>query len=232
MSITRRDFMKIFGVSVASLFMARCNFPATPTPTCYAPLPPSMLPAPTGGLPRERLRYYWLRFSELAEVTLSGGNLDNSIGQQLTAGHRATLDELIAAGNMSAPVADLVHEAYTAAVYHVWRSNAPITCYEPAMVDYAPTSADVLVRQSTTLSEIAAQGLVDPETLAKAQSALEHDLAFYALSNEDVQTLYDEILQAAQDGGRPVPSFDELQLELTPEARQAAQFIIDLLAGR
>jgi hypothetical protein len=142
------------------------------------------------------------------------------------------LDNLVAAGELSAPVADLVQEAYEAAIYHVWRSNVNITCYEPVIVDYAPAGADLLVQQSEVLNEVGQQTAIDPETLTRAQAALEHDLAYYALSDADEQALYDQILKDYGAGGQPVPSFEALELEITPQAKAAAQFIVDLLVGR
>ncbi len=233
MSISRRDFIKLFGVSVASLLVTRCKPIALtpPTPTCYAPLPPT----PEALTPRDRLRKCWLSFSELAQRTQDAateGNSEDDFGQQLNSDHRTALDELVVSGELTAPVADLVHEAYAAAVYHVWRSHAPITCYEPMFVDYAPVSANTLVQQSGILNDLATQSTIDPETLAKAQAAIEHDMAFYALSQEDVQTLYEQVITTSQEQGQPVPSFEELQLEISSDAKAAAQFIIDLLTGK
>ena len=219
MSLTRRDFMKLFGVSVATLLLTHCRGIASVTP----PLPSSA---------RERLRFCWRRFGELAQTILSAGDVDNTLGKQMIADHRSALDELVTAGELSPSVADLMQESYEAAVYHVWRSNAPITCYEPVIVDYSPSSAGILVRQSEILGQLAGQGTIDPETLAKAQAALEHDMAFYALSDTDVQTLYDRLVKESQEAGQPVPSFEALQLELSPDAREAAQYVLDLLAGK
>jgi len=231
MPIHRRDFMKLFGVSLASLYLTRCVPPITPMPTCYEPtMAPVVTPPMTGATSRDRLRLYWLRFDELAQR--SPEDTENSLGQEWIAGHRLALNELIANGELALPAADLVQEAYEAAVYHVWRSNAPITCYEAVMLDYAPSSAGVLVEQSQVLDQIAAEGTIDPATLAKAQAALEHDLSFYALSEAEVQTLYDQLLKDSQETGQPIPSFEALSLELTPEAREATQFIVDLLTDR
>ncbi len=232
MPIRRRNFMKLLGVSVASLFLSRCRLQmAEPTPTCYAPIAPTETHLPTTApSTREHLRLYWLRFGELAEN--SRKDTENKFGQELITGHRAILDELVASQEVSAPVADLVHEAYTAAVYHVWRSNAPITCYKPVMVNYAPTSAAILLEQSQVLNQIAESGTVDPTTLTKAQSALEHDMAFYALSDEEVQALYNQLIRDNQGTGQTIPSFETLSLELTPEAKEATEFIIDLLTRK
>jgi hypothetical protein len=231
MPIHRRDFMKVLGVSVASLYLTRCRSPFVQQPTCYmvGPLPTATPPVTGATSAREHLRMYWLRFEELTRR--SREDTENKFGQELTTGHRATLDELVASGEISAPVADLVHEAYGAAVFHVWRSNAPITCYIIGAPQYAASSADVLVAQSQALNQIAAEGTIDPVTLAKAKSALEHDLSFYALTDEEVQALYDQF-RADRDPEQPFPSFEELSLELTPEAQAATQFIIDLLTGK
>jgi hypothetical protein len=230
MTLSRRDFMKLVGVSVASLALTRCNFPIGVT--CYAPLPPS--PYPTEP-PHGRLRACWLSFGELARRTQEAaeqGNSDDTFGQGLSAEHRAALDEIVTSGELTAAEADLVQEAYDAAVYHVWRSNAPITCYEPMMVDYAPVSANILIEQSAALDEIAAQGTVDPATLETARAALEHDMAFYALTDEEVSNLYDRIVTEWQTQGRATPSFNDLDLEITPDAQAAAQFIISLLTSQ
>ncbi len=223
MSLTRRDFIKLFGMSVASLLLTRCRVPVVTT--CYAPLPPPT-DVPSG---LERLRSLWLRFDELAQSTTADYQKAETLSQQLSADHRAALDLLVANGQLTAPVADLVQEAYAAALYHVWRSNAPITCYEPVQVDYAPVSAGILVEQAEALSEVSGQ--IDPATLSKAQAALEHDLAFYALGDEDVQALYNRLIAEAQQGGQGIPAFEALDLEPTPEARAAAQFIVSLLTN-
>jgi hypothetical protein len=231
MSMSRRDFMKLFGIGVASMLMTRCRVVSTPVVTCYVAIPFT----PPALTPRDRLRQCWLSFGELAQRTMdasSQGNSEDTFGGQLVTDHRLALDELVTAGDLTPPVADLIQEAYGAAVYHVWRSNVLMTCYEPMFVDYAPTSAGVLVHQADILDDFSGQGMIDPETLAKAQAALEHDMAFYVLSETDLQSLYTQIMTTSQEQGQPIPNFEELQLEVTPDATAAAQFIVDLLAGK
>ncbi|MBI4731411.1 MAG: twin-arginine translocation signal domain-containing protein [Chloroflexi bacterium] len=232
MSISRRDFMKLVGVSVASLALTRCIPPIGVT--CYAPLPPSPYPTDLPLSARDRLRRCWLSFGELAQATVEESNQgisENTFGQELVAEHRLALDELVTSGALTASVADLVQEAYGAAVYHIWRSNAPMTCYEPMIVDYAPVSAAILVQQSDVLGEIADESTIDPETLTKAQAALEHDMAFYALTDEEVSALYERLVTEWQSQ-QAVPAFEDLELEITPDAQAAAQFIINLLTGQ
>ena len=244
MTLSRRDFMKVFGVSLASALLTRCkkqDIPTTtpssdvakepPLQTCYAPIAPTPTDTPpTGALPaRERLRVYWLSFDELARKVTADSSEENgsseSFRKQLTDDHRAALNEIVAAGKLPATVADLIQEAYDEACYYIWRSTVPMTCYITAGPIYSQESAAVLVQQSETLNQIASQGSIDPETLAKVHTALEHDLAFYALSEADLQALYDRLAES----GQPYPLFDDINLELTPEAKAAAHFIIDLL---
>jgi hypothetical protein len=227
MSISRRDFMKLVGVSIASLALSSCRFPIGVT--CYAPLPPS--PYPIDPSAKGRLRGYWLSFGLLAQKTReeSQQGSTDTFGQQLSSQHRTALDELIAAGELTPAVADLVQEAYGAAIYHVWRSNASMTCYEPMILDYAPTSANTLVQQADVLNQLASQSNFDPQTLENARAALEHDMAFYALTDEEVNTLYERVVAEWQNQQQTIPNFENLDLEITPDAKAAAQFIIDLL---
>jgi hypothetical protein len=203
----------------------------TPSPTCYEPLPPTEV-TPAASSVRERLRQCWFRFDDLARQTIESGGSENTLGAQLSADHRAALDELVARGELTASVAALVQEAYDAALQHVWCANAPITCYEPAFVDYAPASAQVLVNQSAALEQVAAQGSIDPVTLETARAALEHDLAFYALTDQEVQTLYESLYREHEADYQSIPAFDALPLDITPDAHTAARFILDLLTGK
>jgi hypothetical protein len=232
MSISRRDFMKMVGISVASLALTNCRIP--PPVSCYAPLPPTPY-STDASTAKGRLRRFWMSFGELAQKTIEESNLgssDNKYGQQLVSEHRQALEELVAERIVPSSVADLVQEAFDAAVYHVWRSNAPITCYEPMMVNFAPVSAAVLVEQSTVLTELAKNGSIDPEILAKAQNAIEHDMAFYALTEEEVANLYDRLVLEWQAQQQTLPAFKEVELEITPEAKAATHFIISLLTGQ
>src|SRR5512140_1589997 len=107
MDLSRRDFLKLFGISIASVMLTRCKpVISTPIITCYAALPPTAV-TPAASSTRERLRQCWFSFDDLANATLESGNTDNTMGTQLRVDHRAALDEIVARGEITASVADL-----------------------------------------------------------------------------------------------------------------------------
>ena len=109
--------------------------------------------------------------------------------------HRQALDELVVAGDLDQAVAAQVQVAFVAAAYHVWRSNAPITCYEPVMVDYAPVTSAQLGQQAAIL----AQGKdLEPNTVVQMQAAIARDIAFLTLTDTDRQELYSRLIQASR----------------------------------
>jgi hypothetical protein len=212
MRSTRRDFIKSVGIAIASLVMVRC--------------------IPFGSKddsPRARLRNCWLRLDWLAQQTQKDFERGDQALDGLVADHRAVLNDLVTAGELDAAVADQMQVAFTEAAFHVWRSNAPITCYEAVMVDYTPASSGQLAQQAGLLAEMAESGDLDPATVAQAQAAIERDITFLKLSSEETQALYDELREAAGDTN-DFPSFDELDLEISPETAEAARFLVELLS--
>jgi hypothetical protein len=210
MGTNRRDFIKTVGIALASLVLLRC-------------VPPGRLDDSGRG----RLRRVWLRLGWLAEQSTGDWERGQRASEELLAEHQAALDEIVAAGETTSVVAAELQAAFGAAVYHVYRSNAPITCYEPVLIDYMPVSSSQLTQQVQILDDMAEDGNLDPATIAQAQAAIGRDIAFLSLSQEDVQALYDHLIQTA--GGAGYPSFDELALEVPPAAAEAARFLIEVL---
>lgn len=212
-AITRRRFIESLGVALASLAMAHCvPFKAG------------------GGTPRECLRRCWTRFDWLAERVRDWDRQEggDEARKQLVADHQTALDELVAAGEIGAGVASQVQAAFEAAVFHIWRSYGPATCYEAIYPDYAPRGRGQLIRQAELLVEMAEVGDLDPDVIAQAQAAIERDVTFLLLDDQERQALYEELREAA-GGEFDFPSFDELDLEITPEAAEAARFLVELL---
>lgn len=211
MSPTRREFLKGLGLAMASLVLTRC--------------------VPFGeedSSARGRLRQCWLQLEKLAQTTQKDYEKGEGIRSELLANHQAALNELTSTGELDAAVAEQVQAAFVEATYHVWRANAPITCYEPMIVNYKPASADQLVKQANLLAEMAESGDLDAGTVAQAQVAIERDVAFLGLSGTEIDDLYEGLRQAAGDT-YAFPTFDELDLTVSPEAAEATRFLVALL---
>jgi hypothetical protein len=115
---------------------------------------------------------------------------------------------------------------------------------EVELANYIRASAGQITHQAEILAEMAQNSELDAETVAQAQATLERDMALLRLSDaggrsgteqaiarshlsvEQTWALYDRLA-----GSDPynLPRFDELGLEIPPEAAQAAQFLVELL---
>lgn len=228
MSYTRREFIKQFGVALASLAMARCAPWTRGTPTAgqtrevvkaTQPVPPERPVA----IARKRLRGIWQQFDALAARTKRDAGRGEQMKDSLVADHRAALDDLVALGELSEAVARRVQVAFEAAAGHVWRANAPITCYAPAWVNYRPVSSDQLIQQAEIL---AGRDDLDPQVSAQAQDAIARDIAFLNLLPAQEDAFYQELMDGRQGGP---PAFEDVELDVSPEDMEAAWFLVELL---
>jgi hypothetical protein len=211
MRITRREFIKLLGISMAWVAITQC----------------ARLTG-EGDTPRDRLRGLWIQLDALASKTKKDYEAGQKMRDQLGVDHLAALNDLVEAGELKKPVADQIQAAYEGALYHVWRSNAPITCYEPMQwPEYTPASSDQLAKKAEILAEMAKKGKIDQATVAQAQAAIERDIVFLAFSDEDTQAFYERLRQGA--GETDYPDFEGVDLEITPEAAEAAQYLVKLL---
>jgi hypothetical protein len=222
MSPTRREFITRVGISLASLMTARCM--------CTQFIDGKI----QGDTPRERLRNCWFQFDWLEKQASDWSDYEKGSKalEQLRDDHRTALDDLVAAGELDAAVADEVQNGFDGAAFHVWRANCGMTCYE-AMPgpEYTPYASSQLVNQAELLEDLSDDHTIDQEAVARAQVAVERDIAFLNLSSEERQALYDELIAAAGDT-YDYPSFDALELEITPEAAEAARFLVELLLAQ
>jgi len=220
MRSTRRDFIKSLGIAIASLVMARC-------------IPSGDEGDSAGGeddSPQARLRSCWLQLDWLAQETREAYERGDQARGELIADHRAALDDLVAAGELDAAVADELDIAFSAATSHVFLASGAITCYTAMPPpDYSHVPHSQLVRQADLLAEMAESGDLDPATVAQAQAAIERDITFLKFSYKEKQALYDELREAAGDT-YDFPSFDELDLEVSSETAEAARFLVELLS--
>ena len=205
MGSTRREFIRQLGIVLGSLALAHC-----------------VAPQGRDDSPRGRIRTCWSRLDGLGERMQRNMERGQKEAERLRADHRAALDDLVAAGELEADVAEHVQAAFDEAVYHIQRSMA--TCYEPVRVDYHPAARGRLIRQAGLLAEMASAGAVDRQVVAQAQAAVERDVAFLSLSPADTETFYDKL-----GSGPEYPAFEELELEIPPQAAEAARFLVQVL---
>jgi hypothetical protein len=199
MMLTRRDFIESIGIAVASLVMAGC--------------------IPSGGQddsPQGRLRSCWLRLDWLARQAREDYERGEQARDELVANHRAALDDLVAAGEVDAAVADQVQVAFDEAAFHAWRSNAPMTCYMALPVEYG--GRDDLLQQAELLRKTAS-GL-DPAVVEEVQAAIARDIALF------------EAAAGPEAGAKLIEQFETGEIKASPEAVEAARILVDLLLRR
>jgi hypothetical protein len=212
MLIERREFIKSVGIGLASLILTQCTH-----------LPFRDDPYLTD------LRDCWLDLPSLAKYSWKDTEQGEEHRLHLLKDHRTALNRLVRLGEITSPIAEQLQVAYREASFHIWRKNSGTTCYLPAMgPDYKPTSRDQLTTQAEILVDLSESGAFDYDTVARAQYAIERDIAFLNLSGGEVTRLYDQILEAVGDT-RPYPNFDDINLELPAESTDAARFLVELL---
>lgn len=232
MSLSRRDFIKVFGISLATSLLAGCRIiNASSLPT----LNPAWRPI------RQKIRQCWRCFGALAKKASRGQNSSGTAQEDILApwiaAHEAAIQELVAAGGLESPVADLIQEAYQAAVQYVWKSNQPpfpddrsVTCYFVITLPSPSDTAKLVVEQSRALGELAMQGDINPATLSRMQAALEQDFTYYTLSPEEVETLSKQLMTEREMNEKRSLSPFPPDMEISPEAQAAARFLVELLA--
>ena len=163
------------------------------------------------------------RLSKWAEDSARGVGKRDGLAKD----HRKALDALVSAGELKAGVADDMQTAFEEAAYHVWRSNAPISCYEPvAWPQYDIDAAASLAKQAELLEKHASAGTLDEATLAAARTAVQQDMAFLGLD----PSRQHEIQRTEADGAWR--SLAELDIEVPPDSAEAATLLVQALAGQ
>ena len=204
MKTTRRDFIRYVGLVLASWLTRSCDH----GPTCYTSVPltkPTAVP-PAPGPGWATLRKCWLNLDNPGLQSFD--ETDFSRGLRRT--HADALDALVESGELDAAVAEKIEVAFGEAISHVQRQMA--TCYVTIMDAFAPR--EDMMQQAALLEEMAGKSDLDPETVARAQAALERDVAWLA------QFRAGEVPGELED------------VEVTPASAEAARILVELLMGR
>jgi hypothetical protein len=205
---TRREFIRQIGILLSSLAVTHCTPLSRQDDSAHA-----------------RLRTCWLGLKEVEITFHSDYRGGQEASDRLRTDHRAALDKLVEAGELDVSSAEHVQLIFDEAVYHIERSMG--TCYESIpMPDYLPAARGQVMQQTELLAEMAAESDLDPQTVAQAQATLERDIAFLNLSEAERRALYADLAT-----GTPYPRFDELDMEIDPNAAKAAAFLIELLSS-
>ncbi len=213
MKCNRREFLEGLGIVLASVVLSRCK-PPTPKQGDWA-----------------RVRNAWYSLDQLAQDAKDLERGQKTL-DRLIAEHLAALDSLVQAGQVTAAEADDIHVAFQAAARHVWRANAPMTCYVPAPYpQYRIMGASDLAQQADILADMAARSAIDPATVAQALGSIQRDMAVLLLTDEDEKALIETLRRTVGESG-PFPTLEELQLTVSPEAVGAAALLVDILLGK
>lgn len=196
---TRREFIRGVGLAIASLVMAQC--------TSFSG---------KGGSPQDRVRTCWSRLGWLAQKALDYEHYEagEKARDELIADHRAALDDLVAAGELDAAVADQMQVAFSEAAFHAWRDNAPITCYIALPIEYGPRSD--LLRQAELLESV---GDLDPAVVKEVRTAIARDITFF------------EVATGPEPGYELLERLEAGEIEASPEAIEAAHTLVSLILG-
>lgn len=114
-----------------------------------------------------------LTFENLPKIRKDLWAPKETIPRERVAEHRAALDVLVSKRQLGRPVAEHVQVAFEEATFHIVRGRS--TCYMEIPTEYAPRKD--LLQQVDVLSRISAD--LDRATVAKAQSAIAQDMAFF-----------------------------------------------------
>lgn len=175
-----------------------------------------------------RLRSAWLDLPAMCTGG-DGWNTDPDAAdlERRKAGHRAALDELLAAGELRAPVAELLHNAFSDTAWHAWRSCNGPTCYEPTILGSTlMETRGRVVQRLEALDGMVASGTLDADLVAASRATFRQQLAILdaeeALSGLEGQARWDaesRLVDAIEAGGP----------EATDDEREAAGILVDLL---
>jgi hypothetical protein len=162
-------------------------------------------PTPTTSQHWTDLRRCWLDLDDPKLRSFEDTDFSHDLRQR----HADALAALVTNGELDEAVADEIAVAFEEAIAHVQRQQA--TCYIALPPEFTPR--DDLMRQAVVLEEMAAAGDIDPGTVAQVQAALERDMAWLAQFHT----------------GEMPGKLEEI--EITPEAAEAARVLVQLLLG-
>ncbi len=221
----RRRVLRELGIALAALAAGGCcgqaalggdggetpDDPSTPAP-----------PPPTGWA---AVRASWRDLPALQQAA-DDYEKGEKVLAEMTGRHESALDQLVKSGELRKPVAADMQVAFSEAAFHIWRSYAPISCYEPTPWPvYDQDAKHSLASQAEALARMAGTTEIDPATVDLARQAIERDIAFLTLPSGDQMAM-----QRAQS--QSWTAFADLELTVDEEAKEAAHILTEVLLGQ
>jgi hypothetical protein len=214
MRTSRRDFIKSFAITLASLTMTRCGVSETPESIEIDP--------------KDRVRACWLRLDWMAQQVRDSGLMkgDSSEAQtQLIIEHQRALKELVDAGEFDWPIASEMQKAFEEATTYVRNSSSvTVSCYEvsdPRMLERMDAEYNIekvqadLVRQAELLQSFS--GSIHSYAVTRAQEAIARDLTF--LESKFRTNEIEELFQL----------YESDAIEVSPLSLEAARILAEIL---
>ncbi len=180
----------------------------------------------------------------MPEPTLSCGSADRCVAE-----HDAILAEMVRDGELTQAVANKLRAAFHAAADDIFWPPPTVTpsptpdpltptvppteavittCYmRVAPLNYTAARTNELLEQLRLLSDLAASGTLNQETVDQAYAAIAREIGFLCLSEEEQEAISMAKYVTPVFGSSPtqVPGPDDW---MTPEAAEAARFLVEL----
>ena len=221
---TRREFMKSLGIALgAGLIGGRFDMRSALAGVGEGK-------GPFGHASWKDLQKCWFELEAVVEATMSPDwESEEDVTGPFKERHRKALDKLVQANELNAEVAGRIHEAHEDAVFHLYRSNGRMSCYDPTSQGVVMMQArQQLVDRVELLEQMAHKGEIDKDAVDKARKALELDIALYDALAE-VDKLGNE--ERWQEWNRVVDAYEAKTLEVDKFDAEAADILVGLLTA-
>jgi hypothetical protein len=217
MRTTRRDFIKSFGISLATIIITRCVPFQSESDTHEVNPVPSNTPKAASISPEERIRECWLNLEVLAKKAREDGEHAGEVRGELVNEHQAALLIMINSGDLDPNIAQEMQTAFEQASSHVEGINSNfVMCYE-SIETTSFFARDDLIQQADVLQELSAD--IDPSVLEEIQTTIAYDITYF------------DLVASSMAGRELNEQFEAGEMDILPEALEAAQLLVNIIQG-
>jgi hypothetical protein len=167
--------------------------------------------------PEETVRNCWFGLDLLAKKAREDWEHAGEVWSELVSKHHAALRRMVSSGDLDPNIAQQMQTAFEQAANHVERINSnSVSCYE-SMETTSFFARDDLNQQSEVLQEFSDE--IDPLVLEEIQATIAYDITYF------------ELAISSQAGRELNELFTSGEMDITPEALEAAQLLVDIIMG-